>query len=135
MSINRTCLSQLCFLNKLPQFFPWRNSVRIMGIPTTGPAVQNHISSEMAKELIAIYPTMYHLWFVVYQRVLLQLHRHLLLHHLHHRILYLMSTYTPKNPAPERSGSTSEERRGDPLHESTETKNKNKNVEREEVQR
>ena len=33
---------------------------------------------------------------VVYQRVLPQLHLHLLLHHLHHRILYLMSTDTPK---------------------------------------
>ena len=78
---------------------------------------------------------MYHSWFLVYQRVLLQLHFHLLLHHLHHRIPYLMSTDTPKNPARERSGSTSEERRGDPVHESTETKNKNKNEEREEVQR
>ena len=27
---------------------------------------QNHISSEMARELIAIYPTMYHLWLLVY---------------------------------------------------------------------
>ena len=70
--------------------------MRIMGIHTTGPAVKNHISSEMARELIAIYLTMYHLWFLVYQRVLPQLHLHLLLHHLHHRIPYLMSTDTPK---------------------------------------
>ena len=35
--------------------------VRIMGIHTTGPAVKNHISSEMARELIAMYPTMYYL--------------------------------------------------------------------------
>ena len=40
-----------------------------------------------------------------------------------------------ENPVPERSGSTSGELRGDPLHESNETKNKNKNGEREEVQR
>ena len=39
---------------------------------------------------------MYHWWFLVHQRVLLQLHPHLLLHHLHHRIPYLMSTDTPK---------------------------------------
>ena len=75
----------------------------------------------MARDLIAIYPTMCHLWFLVYQRVFPLLHLHLLLHH--------------ENPVPERSGSTSEELRGDPLHESTETENKNKNEEREEVQR
>ena len=39
---------------------------------------------------------MYHLWFLIYQRVLPQLHLKLLLHHLHHRISYLMSTDTPK---------------------------------------
>ena len=67
-----------------------------MGFHTTGPAVKNHISSEMTWELIAIYPTMVHLWFLVYQRVLPQLHLHLLRHHLHHRIPCLMSTETPK---------------------------------------
>ena len=40
----------------------------------------------MARELIAVSPTMCHLWFLVYQRVLPQLHLHQLLHHLHHRI-------------------------------------------------
>ena len=40
-----------------------------------------------------------------------------------------------ENPVPRRSGSMSEEFRGDPLHESTETENKNKNEDREEVQR
>ena len=100
MSINWTYSSKLCFLKKLQQFFPWKNSVRIMGIHTTGSAVKNHISSEMARELIAmylyIYKTMYHLCVLVYQRVLPQLHLHLLLHHLHHRIPYLMLTGTPK---------------------------------------
>ena len=61
-------------------------------IHTTGPEVKNHISSEMAREWIATNPTVYHLWFLVYQRVLPQLHLHLVLHHLHHRIPYLMST-------------------------------------------
>ena len=96
MSNNWTYLSKLCFLKKLQQFFPWGNSVRIMGIHTTGPAVENHISSEMARELIAFSPTMYHLWLLVSQRVLPELHIHLLLHHLHHRIPSLMSTDTPK---------------------------------------
>ena len=59
-------------------------------------AVRNHISSDMARELIAIYQTVYHLWFLVHQRVLPLPHLHLLLHHLHHRIPYLMSTDTPK---------------------------------------
>ena len=36
-----------------------------------------------------------------------------------------------ENPVPERSGSTSERCRGDPLHESTNTENKNKNEGRE----
>ena len=56
----------------------------------------NHISSEMAREWIVIFRFMYHLWFLVYQRVLPQLHLHPLLHDLHHRIPYLMSTDTPK---------------------------------------
>ena len=38
-----------------------------------------------------------------------------------------------ENPVPERSGSTSEELRGNPLHRSTETENTNKNEGREEV--
>ena len=84
-------------LEETPAVFPWGNSVRIMGIHTTGSAVINHISSEMAKQLIAIYPIVYHLWFLVYQRVLLQLQLSLtLLHHLHERIPYLMSTDTLK---------------------------------------
>ena len=45
-----------------------------------------------------------------------------------------VNRYT-ENQVPERSGSTSEELRGDPLHESTETENKNGKGEREEVQR
>ena len=45
-----------------------------------------------------------------------------------------VNRYT-ENPVPKRSGSTSEELRRNPLHESTETENKNQNEEREEVQR
>ena len=39
-----------------------------------------------------------------------------------------------ENPVPERSESTSEELRGNPLHESTETENKNRNEGREDAQ-
>ena len=45
-----------------------------------------------------------------------------------------VNRYT-ENRVPERSGSTSEELRGEPLHESTEIENINKNGESEEVQR
>ena len=48
--------------------------------------------------------------------------------------MFDVNRYT-ENPVQERSGSTSEELRGDPLHESTETENKNKNGESGEVQR
>ena len=129
MSKNWTYSSQLWFLMKLPQFFPWRNSVRIMGVHTAGSAVTNHISSEMARELIAIYPTVYHLWFLVCQRVLPQPHLHLLLHHLHHRIPYLMSTDTPKIQYPkevEVRVKTYRELGLHPLHRPTETENTKK---------
>ena len=88
-------LFKLCFLKKLPQFFPWGNSARFMGKHTTGSAVRKNISSEMARELIAIFSNFVPFVVLVYRQVL-QLHLHLLLHHLHHRIPYLMSTDTPK---------------------------------------
>ena len=98
----------------------------IMGIHTTGPAAKNHTSSEMARELIAIYPTTYQ--FVV------------------PGLSASSSSTTPsptsfssssqdskfgvnrytENPVPERSGSASGELRGDPLHESKDTENKMK---------
>ena len=89
----------------------------------------------MAREVIAIYRTMYHLWFLVYQRILPQLLLHLLLHHPHHRDSVFDANRYTENPVPERSGSTSEELRRDSLHGFTETENKNKDVESEEVQR
>ena len=56
---------KVMLLEETPQIFPWGNSVRIIGTHTTGKAVRIQISSKMARELIAIYPTMYHLWFLV----------------------------------------------------------------------
>ena len=47
---------------------------------------QNHISPKMGRKLIAIYPTVYNLWFLESQRVLPLLRIHLPLHHLHQRI-------------------------------------------------
>ena len=60
---------------------------------------------------------------------------HLLLHHLNHRILYFDVRRDAENPVPEKSGRTREELRGNPLHDSTETENKNQSEEREEVHR
>ena len=99
--------------------------MRIIGVHTTRSAVRNHISSEMARKMIAVYTTVYHLWFLVYLRGPLQ-RSHLLLHHLHHGIPYLMSTDYTENPVPERSGSMSGELRRNPMHEPTETENKKK---------
>ena len=67
--------------------------------------------------------TMHHLWFLVYQRVLPQLHLQLLLHHLHHRILHLMPTDTPKKQY-QKEVEVRVKSFGNPLHESTETENK-----------
>ena len=100
VSSNWTYSSKLCFVKKLPQFFPWENSARIMGIHTTGSAVKNHISSKRARKLIAKNQTMCHSLSLVYQRVLPQPHPHLLPRHLHHRTLYLTSADTRKNPQP-----------------------------------
>ena len=85
MSSTWTYSSKLCFLKKLPLCFHLWNSAKNMGTRITGKAVKIHISSKMATELIAIYQTMYHLWFLEYQRVLPQLHLHVFLHQLHNR--------------------------------------------------
>ena len=66
-----------------------------MGIHTTGPAARNHISTRVARELIAQNQIRCHSQSLVYQRVPLQL-PHLHHHHLHHGIPCLMSADTPK---------------------------------------
>ena len=76
-------------LEETPAVLHRRTSTRIMGTLTTGPAVKNHISPKMARELIANFQTIYHSWFLLYQR-LLQLRLHLPRHHLHHRSQHLM---------------------------------------------
>ena len=101
--------------------------MRIMGIHTTGSAVKNNISSEMARELIAMY---------IYNYVPL----------VRPGLSASSSSTTPsptspssssqdsvfdvnrysENPVQERSASRSEELRVDPLHESTETENRTK---------
>ena len=103
-----------------------------MGIITTGPAVKKHISLKRARELIAMYQLCA---FVVPD-------------------LSTSSSTTPtftssssssqdsvfdvnrytENPVPERSGSTNEELRGNPLHKPKETESKNQNDGGEEVQ-
>ena len=48
-----------------------------------------HLIKKTAREWTSMYPTVCHLWFLEYHRVLLPLRPHLHPHHLHHRILYL----------------------------------------------
>ena len=84
-------------LEEHPQFFHSESSARIMGILITGPAVKNHTSPKMERELIAIFHTMCH--FVVpglSASSSSTSSSHLLLQHFHHRILYLTSNDTPK---------------------------------------
>ena len=95
MSKNWTYPWLLCFLKKLPQFFLSESSARIKGKRTTGPAVQNHISSTKARELIAKNQTVCQSQSLVYLLVPLQ-RPHQLHHHLRHRIPNLTSTGTPK---------------------------------------
>ena len=105
-----------------------------MGILTTGTAVKNHVSPKMARELIDCNISNYVPFAVLG--------------------LSASSCTTPtptssssssqdsvldvrryaENPVLERSGSTSEELRVNPLHKPTETKNKNRNEGHEEVQ-
>ena len=47
-------------LQETPQCTHWRNSAKNMGTRITGKAVRTHISSKMARELIAIYQSVYH---------------------------------------------------------------------------
>ena len=61
-------------LQETPAVLSLGNSAKNMG---AGKAVKIHISSKMARKLIALQQTMYHLWFLEYQRVLPQLRLHL----------------------------------------------------------
>ena len=88
--------------------------MRFMGIHTTGPAVKNHISPKSARELIAIYPTMYHLRFLAFQRVLPLLRLPPALHSSSSSDSVFDVYRYAENPVPERSGRMSEELRGDP---------------------
>ena len=94
---------------------------------TTGPAVKNHISPEMA-ELIDCNVSNY-VPFVVPGLSASSSSTTLSPTSpstSSQDSVFDVNRYT-ENPVPERSGSTSEELRGDPLHESTETENKNNN--------
>ena len=122
-----------CFLKKHPQFLHSGSSARIISIPSTGPVVKNHISHQNGMKINCTFAN--NVPFVV-------------------RGLSTSSStsstpasstsssqdsvfdgnrYT-ENPVQERSGSTSEELRGNPMQKPTATENKNKNEGREEVQ-
>ena len=113
--------------NWTSQFFLSGSSERSMGIHAIGSAVENHISPKRARELIDCNISNYVPFMVPgssassssttlsptsqlssSQDSVFDVNRH------------------TDNPVPERSVSTSEELRGDPLHESTEVENKKK---------
>ena len=106
--------------------------MRIMSIHTTRSAVRNHISSEMARELIDSNISNY-VPFVV-PSLSASTPSPTSPSSSSKESVFDVNRYT-ENPVPQRSGSTSGELRGDPPHETTETENNNKNGESEEVQR
>ena len=105
MSNNWIYLSKSCFLKKLPQFFSWGISARIMGIRTTGLAVKKTHHQKWQDCNDSNYVA-----FVVPGSST--------------DSVCDVNRYT-ENPVQDRSGSTSGEHRRDPLHESTNTENKN----------
>ena len=118
---------------KLPQVFLSGSSARITGIPTTGPAVKNHISPKKGKRIdcnISNYVPFVAPGFSTSSSATPTPTSS---SSSSQDCVFDVNRYT-ENPVPERSGSSSEEPRGNPLHESTETENKNKNEGREEVQ-
>ena len=123
----------LCFLKKHPQFFRSGSSAKIMGILTTGPAVKNRISPKMAKIINCNFAN--YVPFVVpgLSTSSSSSSSPASSTSSSQDSVFDVSRYT-ENPVPERSGSTSEELRGNPLHRSTETENTNENEGREEVQ-
>ena len=95
-----------CFLKIHQLFSQLGSSAKTLGIPTTGPAVRNHISSKMAERSIAKRRTPY----LVYRQAL-QAHLHPHLQHFHRRKPYLM-----EHPASTRSENMSEEVLGNSSH-------------------
>ena len=126
---NWTYSCRLCFLKKLPPFFHSGSSARIMGIHTTGPAVKNHISPKMTRGSIAIHPN--YVPFVVPGLSASSTSTTPTSSSSSSQdSVFGVNRYT-ENQVQERSGNTSGELREDPLHETTEAANKNKNEGRE----
>ena len=125
MSKNWTYSWQLCFLKKLPQYFLSGSSARIMVILTTGPVVKNHISPKGQENWLQY---INNVPFVVPGLSTSSSTKPTPTSSSSSSqdSVFDVSRYT-ENPVPKRSGSTSEELRGNPLHNRTETENKNKN--------
>ena len=94
-------------------------SARVMGIHTTGPAVRNHISPKMARELVAPYPTMNHLWsWFISEFFLNYTFTYFIIINSTQDSVFDVTRYT-ENPVQERSGSASGELRDDPQGENS----------------
>ena len=133
MSNNWTYSSLVCFLKKHPQFFLSGSSARIMGTRITGPAVRNHISPKKRKRIDCnisnyvpfVVPGLSTSSFTTPTPTSPTSSSQ--------DSVFDISRYT-ENPVPKRSGSTSEELQGNPLHGPTETENTYQNEGHEEVQ-
>ena len=128
-SKNWTYSSTLCFLKKLPQFLHWGNSVRTMGIHTTGPAVKNHISPKWQEHWLQYIQlcSICRPWFI--DEFLNNIHT--LTSSTSSLQDYVIST---DSPAAEKSRSKSAESRGNPLHKPAKIERTNKHEGDEEVQ-
>ena len=97
-------------LEEHPQFFHSESSARIMGILITGPAVKNHTSPKMERELIAIFHTMCHSPWFISEFFLNFIFSPTSAAFSSQDSVFDVKRYA-ENPEPERSGSTSEELR------------------------
>ena len=123
MSSNWTYSSKLCFLKKLPQFFPLENSVEDHG--NTSPLDQRSQTTshqKMARELIAIHRTVYRLWFLgLSVSSSSTTPSPTSSSSSSQDTVFDVDRYTTKIQYPKEVSSTSEELRRNPLHETTET--------------
>ena len=121
--------SRWCFLEKHPQFFCSGSSPKIMGILTTRPAVENHISPKIAKNIKCSFSN-----YVPFVVPGLSTSSSTSSSPTSSTSPSQDSAIGTENPATEWSETMSEELRRNPLQEPAETENTNKNEDDEELQ-
>ena len=121
ISENWTYSSQLCFLKKLPQFFLSGSSARIMGACHWTSGQKPHLTKK-GKRIDCNTSNYVPIVVPGLSTSSCTTPTPTSSTSLSQDAVFDVSRYT-ENPVPERSGSTSEELRGNPLHRSTETEN------------